>query len=44
MPKKLPVLATAPNFELTDTAGNTVRLSDFQGKQEVVLVLLRGFV
>jgi peroxiredoxin len=43
MSEKLTVLADAPDFELTDTHGSTVRLSDYHGKQEVVLVLLRGF-
>ena len=27
----------APDFELTDTEGQTVRLSDFRGKKNVVL-------
>jgi hypothetical protein len=43
MPKYLSILADAPDFELIDTLGNLVRLSDYLGKQEVVLVLLRGF-
>lgn len=28
---------TAPDFELTDTAGKKVKLSDFKGKKNVVL-------
>jgi peroxiredoxin len=32
--------AIAPEFELTDTRGRTIRLSDYRGKP-VVLVLLR---
>ena len=37
-------LKTAPDFELDDLNGNKVRLSDFLGKQNVVLVFLRGFM
>lgn len=33
----------APDFELTDTTGQTVRLSDFRGRKNVVLVFNRGF-
>ena len=33
----------APDFELKDTNGTSVRLSDFRGKQ-VVLSFLRGFM
>ena len=43
MPNRLKILADAPDFELTDTLGNPVRRSDYLGKQEVVLILLRGF-
>lgn len=43
MTKTLSVLAIAPDFELTDTQGNHVKLSDFRGKQPVVLAMLRGF-
>jgi peroxiredoxin len=28
---------SAPDFELTDTAGKQVKLSDFKGKKNVVL-------
>ncbi len=35
--------AQAPEFELKDTHGKTVRLSDYRGRP-VVLALLRGFV
>jgi peroxiredoxin len=33
----------APDFELKDITGNTVRLSDFRGRP-VVLSFLRGFM
>lgn len=33
----------APDFEMTDSEGETVRLSDFKGKKHVVLVFNRGF-
>ena len=36
-------LVEAPDFELTDTHGQTVRLSDYRAKKHVVLVLNRGF-
>jgi peroxiredoxin len=35
--------ALALDFELTDTQGRTIRLSDFRGKKSVVLVLVRAF-
>jgi peroxiredoxin len=35
---------TAPDFELTDTDGALIRLSDFRGKKPVVLAFLRGFM
>lgn len=34
---------TAPDFSLNDTEGKIVRLSDYRGKQPVVLVFNRGF-
>jgi len=33
----------APDFELTDTRGEKIRLSDYRGKP-VVLVMLCGFM
>ena len=41
---RLTVDTQAPDFELIDVWGNTVRLSDYRGKKRVVLVLLRGFI
>lgn len=37
-------LPIAPDFELPDSQGNPVRLSDYRGRQHVVLVFNRGFV
>lgn len=34
----------APDFELKDTTGKMVCLSDFRGKKVVVLAFLRGFM
>ena len=34
----------APDFELTDTTGQLVRLSDYYWKKHVVLVFNRGFM
>lgn len=34
----------APEFELPDTHGSLVRLSDFNGRKPVVLAFLRGFM
>ena len=35
--------ATAPDFTLTDTHGQAVRLSGYQGQKHIVLVFNRGF-
>ena len=37
-------LDIAPDFELTDTNGKRVHLTDFRGKKFVVLSFLRGFM
>lgn len=34
----------APDFELTDVQGRTLRLSTFRGEKVVVLAFLRGFM
>lgn len=43
MAKKLNILAKAPDFELTDTAGQTQVLSTLWRDHYIVLALLRGF-
>ncbi len=40
---RVEVHAVAPDFELEDFRGRTVRLADYAGKQHVVLVFNRGF-
>ena len=44
MIEKIMIEATAPDFELVDTHGSPVRLSDFRNQKPVVLVLTRGFI
>jgi len=34
----------APDFELEDITGNTIRLSSYRGSKPVVLAFLRGFL
>ena len=34
----------APDFELIDVHGDSIRLSDFRGGRPVVLAFLRGFM
>jgi peroxiredoxin len=34
----------APDFELKDITGNSVRLSSFRGSKPIVLTFLRGFL
>ena len=41
---RVPLDAPAPEFELLDWNGDTVRLSDYRDKKHVVLIFNRGFV
>jgi peroxiredoxin len=43
MKEMIKTLIQAPDFSLVDTQGREVRLSNFAGKQNVVLVFNRGF-
>jgi hypothetical protein len=40
---KVAINTPAPNFEPTDHTGKLIRLSDFQGHSNVLLVFNRGF-
>ena len=40
---KVSLNTTAPDFTLEDYEGKTVRLSDFKGKSNVILVFNRTF-
>lgn len=43
MPKLIQEGEPAPDFELTDTQGQSIRLSQFRGRP-VLLAFLRGFL
>jgi len=38
------IFTIAPDFELADINGNTIRLAQFKGQKNVVLIFLRGFL
>ncbi len=41
---KISLNTPAPDFELDEFTGKPVRLSDFRGKANVLLVFNRGFI
>jgi peroxiredoxin len=43
MAKRIEINVAAPDFELPDFSGRSVRLSDYRGQRNVVLVFNRGF-
>ena len=43
MSNRIELNQPAPDFTLVDINGNEVRLSDFQGKKNVLLIFNRGF-
>jgi peroxiredoxin len=44
MAESIAVGQAAPDFALTDVQGRTVRLSDYRGRKNAVLVFTRGFM
>jgi hypothetical protein len=44
MARMMQLNAAAPEFELADFRGQIVRLRDFRERQNVLLVLNRGFI
>jgi peroxiredoxin len=44
MAKKVQINTVAPDFALDAFRGETVRLSDYRGVKQVVLVFNRGFM
>lgn len=44
MARQVVLNTPAPDFSLSDWQGQSVQLSQFRGKQHVVLVFNRGFV
>ena len=43
MDKILEIGSIAPDFTLADVYGNSVKLSDFREKKNIVLIFNRGF-
>ena len=41
---KVAINTPAPDFELADASGKLVRLSDYRGKANILLVFNRGFM
>jgi hypothetical protein len=44
MAKRIEIDAPAPDFELADFSGRSVRLADYRERRHIVLVFNRGFV
>lgn len=42
-PERVPVGAEAPDFSLESPGRGTVRLGEFRGRSQVVLVFMRAF-
>jgi peroxiredoxin len=44
MGKKVKISQKAPDFEILDLNGNNFKLSDYRGKNHILLIFNRGFM
>lgn len=42
-PERVPLGTQAPDFSLASSGRGTIRLSEFRGREQVILVFMRAF-